>query len=290
MFASLCVKGQFKFAFVAGLGLVAAFVIASTAPALTEDHREPQTSVALEGATISLQPAPPMASALLANVLPQNDEQHLLFLSLDLKPGWKTYWRLPGRFGLAPELDWQRSSNTTSVQTFFPQPILFEEAGGLSIGYDAPTIWPVLITVQSAEDPVTIDLTLDVGLCAVLCLPEKVTLSATLDTIAGQPVARMIDVFALRQALDQTATSLARLTLTYQDDRLAVTGLSRRAGMFAVAENLEGQHAVLLPSASGDGSQIFEGAWSWTTPVTRLTVVTLGVSTEIFTSDNQQSP
>src|ERR1700741_2164925 len=56
-------------------------------------------------------------------------------LQVDLKPGWKTYWRDPGDAGVPPTLDASGSDNVASVTVMWPAPERFPDgAGGNSIG------------------------------------------------------------------------------------------------------------------------------------------------------------
>ena len=49
-------------------------------------------------------------------------------LEIDLKPGWKTYWRDPGDAGVPPTIDATASSNVASAELSFPAPHRFDEA------------------------------------------------------------------------------------------------------------------------------------------------------------------
>ena len=41
-------------------------------------------------------------------------------LDIDLKPGWKTYWRDPGDAGVPPQLDVSASTNVAGAELRFP--------------------------------------------------------------------------------------------------------------------------------------------------------------------------
>ena len=43
-------------------------------------------------------------------------------LDIDLKPGWKTYWRDPGDAGVPPLLDVSASTNIAAAEFDFPAP------------------------------------------------------------------------------------------------------------------------------------------------------------------------
>ena len=43
-------------------------------------------------------------------------------VQIQLEPGWKTYWRMPGDAGIPPEFDFSRSSNLARVDIAWPAP------------------------------------------------------------------------------------------------------------------------------------------------------------------------
>ncbi len=56
-------------------------------------------------------------------------------LSVELEPGWKTYWIAPGPVGLAPRLDISRTTGLSGVTIDFPAPVRFSEGEAESVGY-----------------------------------------------------------------------------------------------------------------------------------------------------------
>ncbi|MFK7792139.1 MAG: protein-disulfide reductase DsbD domain-containing protein [Devosiaceae bacterium] len=254
--ASLAWKGQqkvSKFALAASFGTALLVPLPATA----------QQSVTLEGATISLMSAPVMANALLADVVPLESHQQLLFVSIDLAPGWKTYWRLPGRFGLAPDFQWEASENLSDVEILFPKPHLFEEGGGHSIGYDQPVLWPIVVSIGDELLGGQLDLEIGLGLCEALCLPEQVSLGVDLSAQELLPTPSLADVLALSQALPTTHSTLkdASTVLSHIDE---VEGGIR----FIVAENAQ-HHRLVLP----DADDAFQINWDRVDPMVLITAV-----------------
>jgi DsbC/DsbD-like thiol-disulfide interchange protein len=303
MFAAPDAKGQpkidvvTKFAVVkfavmkfAVLAVVTPFALASTAD---DAFGETPGSVALEGATISLLSAPPIATALLANVVSLSEGEQLMFLSVDLNKGWKTYWRLPGRFGLAPNLDWQDSDNVAAATAHFPAPILFDEADGSSIGYAEPTVWPIVLRPEATSRPMIYRLSLEIGLCAVLCLPERVELSARPESSSAAENMTLAQIFDLQGDLAQGTQPLSELALEQVGDQIVLTSggtmqneraQTRPEGAgFAVAEDDLGRHSLLQPTA-GEAGEIhtMRGPWSWRTPITRVTIIEPGSAVRIY--------
>ena len=59
-------------------------------------------------------------------------------LSIDLAPGWKTYWIDPGDAGIPPSVDLSGSSNVVVESLSFPPPHRFGDEYASSNGYSGP--------------------------------------------------------------------------------------------------------------------------------------------------------
>ncbi len=266
LFASLTQKGQHKVMKLVNCCLIAWVLVLSNHTAQARD----QASITLEGATISLQAAPAMATSLLAETLTLADDERLIFLFIDLNEGWKTYWRLPGRFGFAPVFDWQGSHNLADARIVFPEPELFDEADGQSIGYAAPTLLPVVLRAAIPEIPVDIQLELEIGLCADLCVPERATLSGSSAELASGPGPSMAQLFDLASDLPGESDSLTPTMLSKVDNVLRTEAMENvQEGTFAIAEDAR-HHALLLPV---EGQTSLSGFWPHDALPTRLTLV-----------------
>ncbi|MFN3227534.1 MAG: protein-disulfide reductase DsbD domain-containing protein [Hyphomicrobiales bacterium] len=302
MFAAPDAKGQPKVTIVMKIAALMVATPFAWASAPIDALGETRASVTLEGATISLHTGPSMAAALLADLIPLGADEQLVFLSIDLNEGWKTYWRLPGRFGLAPDLDWQRSDNVAAATAHFPAPILFDEGDGTSIGYAAPTVWPIVLQPEDSDRPMTYRLSLEIGLCAVLCLPERVELSAPSDSSSVDQDIALAKIFALHDDLAQGTQPLSALSLERGDDQISVAGspmisqnepAQNRRGLerFAVVEDAGGRHSVLHPAESRFGeAPIMSGPWTWPTPITRVTVIEPGAAMHVYTGQMTSTP
>eukprot|EP01035_Chromulina_nebulosa_P011232 gene11232-15024_t len=51
-----------------------------------------------------------------------------------MAPGYKTYWRSPGDFGVPPVFDWSGSTNIGGLDVRWPTPERFEDGNGHSLG------------------------------------------------------------------------------------------------------------------------------------------------------------
>jgi DsbC/DsbD-like thiol-disulfide interchange protein len=106
--------------------------------------------------------------------------RRLAGLQIDLTPGWKTYWRVPGESGVPPVFDWSASANLKQAQVLFPAPVRLHDEGGEAIGYEDEVIFPVEVAASDPARPVALKLTLSFAVCQAICIPAEATLSATL--------------------------------------------------------------------------------------------------------------
>ena len=102
---------------------------------------------------------------------------HMTALDLQLQPGWKTYWRAPGDAGIPPSFDWAGSENLAGVALHWPSPQVFDLNGLRSIGYHDQLVLPMEVTATDPTRPVTVRLSVQIGICKDICLPATVTVS-----------------------------------------------------------------------------------------------------------------
>lgn len=88
-----------------------------------------------------------------------------------LAPGYKTYWRSPGEFGVPPSFDWSGSSNIGGLDVRWPAPQRFEDSAGFSIGYVGEVVIPVSLQPVDPSRPVMVVLKLDFAVCEKICVP-----------------------------------------------------------------------------------------------------------------------
>jgi DsbC/DsbD-like thiol-disulfide interchange protein len=95
-------------------------------------------------------------------------------VEIDLKPGWKTYWRTPGDSGMPPRFDFSRSTNVESVTPLFPEPRKFDDgAGGTSFGYHKNVVFPLRIVPKNPSEPVQLRASISYAVCQKLCVPAE---------------------------------------------------------------------------------------------------------------------
>lgn len=106
-------------------------------------------------------------------------------LRLVLAPGWKTYWRAPGDAGIPPAADWTGSDNLAAVRLHFPRPEVFEVSGLRTLGYARDVVLPIEITPADPTRPVALEGEIALGVCAEICVPVTLRLSAPLPMPGG---------------------------------------------------------------------------------------------------------
>ncbi|WP_294646423.1 protein-disulfide reductase DsbD domain-containing protein [uncultured Aureimonas sp.] len=118
-----------------------------------------------EGVTLRLVALPPEADGTIRGAL-----------SIELEPGWKTYWIAPGPVGLAPQLDTSGSTDVRKVRFAYPVPSRFREGEAESIGYLQTVELP--ITAEASGPRPLLRLRAFLGVCRELCVPVQAELMA----------------------------------------------------------------------------------------------------------------
>lgn len=147
----------------------------------------------------------------------QDNTTHLL-LSVQLAPGWKTYWRSPGEGGVAPKISWGSQVNAT---WFWPVPSRFDISGLTTQGYHEQVVIPITLKEASPE---TLSGTLTLSTCSNVCVltdyPFRLDLTHQPDPDFGAEFSQaMAKVPAENGVTDQ-------LTARWHDDQVIITAHS----------------------------------------------------------------
>lgn len=171
----------------------------------------------------------------------QADGRRVAAVRLRMAPGWKTYWRSPGDAGIPPEFDWSGSNNLRDVQITWPAPKVFDQGGVSSIGYAREVILPLTITPRRPGAPITLDASIDLGVCSDVCVPQTLHLSAVLDGPENKPTPAIAAALAARPYSGPEA------------------GLkSARCSLRPTAQGLAIETQLSLPSAGGKETVVIE--------------------------------
>lgn len=92
-------------------------------------------------------------------------------LQIDLKPGWKTYWRDPGDSGVPPQITVD-GEQIREAKMAFPAPVRHDDGYSEWAGYDRSVLLPVSFTLPDGALPEGgIAATVLVGICEKICIP-----------------------------------------------------------------------------------------------------------------------
>ncbi len=145
---------------------------------------------ALAGATVTAHGAEWVETegARLRMVLGQDagDGRVRAMLDIDLKPGWKTYWREPGESGIPPTIT-VRPAASAKVAFEFPAPEHVSDPYGGFTGYAEPVRLPVMLPSGASEAEVFL------GVCQQVCIPVSASFSFSGDNAPSPLHAAMVD-------------------------------------------------------------------------------------------------
>jgi DsbC/DsbD-like thiol-disulfide interchange protein len=96
-------------------------------------------------------------------------------LDIELKPGWKTYWRDPGDAGVPPTIDISTNPGIAGAALEFPAPQRHDEGDFQWAGYDYPVRLPVTFKLRDPAAPATINANVFLGVCETICVPVQAT-------------------------------------------------------------------------------------------------------------------
>ena len=100
------------------------------------------------------------------------DKVLYLGLFFKLEPGWKIYWKYPGKAGYPPTIDWSKSETIKNLELIWPKPEKFEILGMKSIGYSKEVVLPMKIDLKENNDKeLILDFNIDYLTCNKICVP-----------------------------------------------------------------------------------------------------------------------
>ena len=118
---------------------------------------------------------------------PAPDGEANAALEIELEPGFRTYWRNPGKDGIPPQVQLIGSPNVREARMTLPPPTVFR-GSSVSVGYTGSVRFPVTVRVANASVPYRLRAAGVLGFCADVCVPVPFDLatfspmSATLGT------------------------------------------------------------------------------------------------------------
>ncbi len=117
-------------------------------------------------------------------------------IEIALPPGWKTYWRNPGTAGIAPMFDFSASHNIDQPAISFPVPKVVDDGYSVTNVYVGGVVLPFRAKVTDPKMPVALALTVQLGVCDEVCVPDEVTAHLTVPPGENDPATEAILVTA----------------------------------------------------------------------------------------------
>ena len=121
----------------------------------------------------------------LVSIIPSNgiflvDENYYFGVKIELKEGWKTYWKNPGDAGAPITIEFNDTSIENKLKVLFPFPEKFTDHGVSTIGYEGQVIFPVRIQ-KDEIDKINEKINLDYLVCKDICIPISETKNLNLN-------------------------------------------------------------------------------------------------------------
>ena len=121
----------------------------------------------------------------LVSIIPSNgiflvDENYYFGVKIELKEGWKTYWKNPGDAGAPITIEFNDTSIENKLKVLFPFPEKFTDHGVSTIGYEGQVIFPVRIQ-KNEIDKINEKINLDYLVCKDICIPISETKNLNLN-------------------------------------------------------------------------------------------------------------
>ena len=175
-------------------------------------------------------------------------------IEIELKKGWKTYWRNPGDTGIASEFDFSQSTNVESVELFWPAPKAYLEEYGSSIGYTGTVVFPARVVAKRASMPMVVDVRARYGVCEKICVPVDETYSLVLTRFGAE---------------DERAASLISTALASVPQKPDAEDGPRITAVKRVGMAPEGSLTIsaTLPDGSDQAQLFIEGPEEWYLPL-----------------------
>ncbi|PLP59613.1 hypothetical protein CYK37_09890 [Mesorhizobium loti] len=161
-------------------------------------------------------------------------------LHIELKPGWKTYWRDPGASGVPPQIDITKAINVTKAELSYPAPGRHDDGYGSWAGYDRTVTLPITFTLAKPGENAIIDAGVFLGICQTICIPLQAQLKVDPAEDAGNAEDAELVETALASLPQRSSAAFGAKTQPGDKDRLVVEatapGEAKRIDLFVAGE------------------------------------------------------
>ena len=115
----------------------------------------------------------------IVSIVPSNgiflvEENYYFGVKIELKKGWKTYWKNPGDAGAPITIEFNDTSIENKLKVLFPFPEKFTDHGVSTIGYEGQVIFPIIIN-KNEMDKINEEIIIDYLVCKDICIPISET-------------------------------------------------------------------------------------------------------------------
>lgn len=170
---------------------------------------------------------------------------------IELEPGWKTYWRMPGEAGIPPEFTWTTSA-PAEVKVAFPAPARYADQSGETVGYEGSALFPAVVTPETATE-LQLGVDLFFAVCKDICIPASARASITLGTAMRDPSgSARVDQAMRAVPAEGAAVTSARLVM---DDGKSVLQLALKERPEDIFVETPTSAYFRAPDFSADGRQ-----------------------------------
>lgn len=154
-------------------------------------------------------------------------------LYLQLKPGWKTYWRSPGEVGIPPSVEWVQSQNVDEVTFDWPAPKRFTAFGIENFGYEGEVVFPLQIKLKQPGAPAHLRAKVTLLVCSEVCVPETIELALFLPKGAGidRPSGELIAQYSDKVPRDGKTSGFLEFGEAYIDAKLTKLVIELRSSV-----------------------------------------------------------
>ena len=150
-------------------------------------------------------------------------------LHITMAEHWKTYWRVPGSGGVAPQID-LKSANLKAFAISHPLPNRFVANETEAIGYEHEVVFP--IAAEPLDASIALDISVDAffGICEVVCIPAKFDDSLTFSPqLAGAPDQALLNQWQRRVPKLTDEKPILSAKIEQQADRIYLVLETARA-------------------------------------------------------------
>jgi len=214
--------------------------------------------------------APDVRLRLISTDVLKPDGTTMVGLELDMPPGTKTYWRVPGESGIETRLDAAGSEGVAGLSFVWPYPLIEQVDGLVDFVYRGPTVLPVELKLTGPS--ATLEAAVVMGVCSDICVPAIARFTLPLDFARpdrgqglriAQAVARAprdwpaAGPTPVRVSWDASAEALAVRVADSRIDPLSLIADASRSGqLFGAPQKSPDGSAVLLPLLGEVGKSI----------------------------------